>query len=50
MNTWRRRKGDWVAAAAALLTLIVAMLLAARGVSEVEADAFHAINNAPAWL
>ena len=50
MNTWRRRKGDWVAAGAALLTLIAAMLLAARGVSEVEADVFHAINNAPAWL
>jgi len=50
MNNWRRRRADGFAAGAAVLTLIVAMLLAAQGVSQIEADIFHAINDAPEWL
>jgi len=49
MNSWQRRRADGVAAAAAGVILILAMLVAAQGVSQIEADVFHAINDAPEW-
>jgi len=50
MTNWRRRKADGLAAGAAVLTLLVTMLVAAQGVSQLEADVFHAINDSPEWL
>ena len=47
---WRRRRADGLAAGAAVVTLIAAMVLAVNGVSQIEADVFHAINDAPEWV
>jgi undecaprenyl-diphosphatase len=50
MSRWRRRGVDAVAFVVAVLVVSVAMVIAADGVSDVEATLFHAINDAPDWL
>jgi membrane-associated phospholipid phosphatase len=50
MTRWRRRGLDIVALLTAVAVVGVAMLVAAEGVSNIEARLFHAINDAPDWL
>jgi membrane-associated phospholipid phosphatase len=49
-TTWHRRPVDAVVFGASGAVVLVAAMIAARGVSNLEATLFHAVNDLPDWL
>jgi membrane-associated phospholipid phosphatase len=49
-TVWRRRRTDAAALAAAAVVVGLSTAVAAGGVTSLEADLFHLVNDAPDWL